>query len=211
MTVTSSTPGVPASADGRSPDRPRTLGQADFLRLLTTQLQTQDPFNPTDNTQMIAQMAQFSQVTGIAEINQSLGSIAAMLAQGRNADLSGWIGKSALVESRTAMPMADGYIRGEVSAPAGATGLSIAFLDGAGKLMSEQPIAADATGHATFGWQPPALTAPVTVQLRQNGVPLDASPRIWASVIAVRDPGSASPGVLTTNGNYAPQAVQRLG
>ena len=53
---------------------------------------------------------------------------AAMLAQGRNADLSGWIGKSALVESRTAMPMADGYIRGEVSAPAGATGLSIAFL-----------------------------------------------------------------------------------
>ena len=41
-----------------------TLGQDDFLKLMTTQLQNQDPFKPTDNTEMIAQMAQFSMVTG---------------------------------------------------------------------------------------------------------------------------------------------------
>ncbi|MFP5454093.1 MAG: flagellar hook capping FlgD N-terminal domain-containing protein, partial [Alphaproteobacteria bacterium] len=35
-----------------------TLDQASFLKLLTTQMQTQDPFNPVDNTQMVAQMAQ---------------------------------------------------------------------------------------------------------------------------------------------------------
>ena len=34
------------------------LDQNAFLRLMTTQLTTQDPFNPVDNTQMIAQMAQ---------------------------------------------------------------------------------------------------------------------------------------------------------
>ena len=48
------------------------MDQNDFLRLMTTQLTTQDPFNPVDNTQMVAQMAQFSQVAGIAEMNQSL-------------------------------------------------------------------------------------------------------------------------------------------
>ena len=41
------------------------LGQNDFLKLMTTQLQNQDPFAPMDNGDFIAQMAQFSTVTGI--------------------------------------------------------------------------------------------------------------------------------------------------
>ena len=36
------------------------LGESDFLKLLTTQLQNQDPMQPMDNTAMIAQLAQFS-------------------------------------------------------------------------------------------------------------------------------------------------------
>ena len=36
------------------------LGQEDFLKLMTTQLQNQDPFAPVDNADFIAQMAQFS-------------------------------------------------------------------------------------------------------------------------------------------------------
>jgi flagellar basal-body rod modification protein FlgD len=54
----------------------RQLGQHDFLRLMTTQLSAQDPFDPVDNQQMVAQMAQFSSVTGISEMNISLQSIA---------------------------------------------------------------------------------------------------------------------------------------
>lgn len=54
----------------------RQLGQNDFLRLMTTQLSAQDPFDPVDNQQMVAQMAQFSSVTGISEMNISLQSIA---------------------------------------------------------------------------------------------------------------------------------------
>ena len=49
-----------------------TLGQSDFLKLMTTQLQNQDPFAPMDNGDFIAQMAQFSTVTGIEEVNSSL-------------------------------------------------------------------------------------------------------------------------------------------
>ena len=52
-----------------------TLGQDDFLKLMTTQLQNQDPFKPTDNTEMIAQMAQFSMVTGQTEMNESIKAI----------------------------------------------------------------------------------------------------------------------------------------
>ena len=52
------------------------MGQTDFLRLMTTQLKAQDPFNPVDNQAMVAQMAQFSSVAGIEEMNVALKSIA---------------------------------------------------------------------------------------------------------------------------------------
>jgi flagellar basal-body rod modification protein FlgD len=54
----------------------RQLNQTDFLRLMTTQLKEQDPFNPVDNQAMVAQMAQFSSVAGISEMNTSLKAIA---------------------------------------------------------------------------------------------------------------------------------------
>jgi flagellar basal-body rod modification protein FlgD len=57
----------------------QSLGQSEFLRLMTAQLKQQDPFNPMDNTAMVAQMAQFSSVAGIGEINTSLSGIAERL------------------------------------------------------------------------------------------------------------------------------------
>ena len=50
----------------------KSLGQEDFLKLMTAQLNNQDPFKPVDNTDFIAQMAQFSTVTGITDINKNL-------------------------------------------------------------------------------------------------------------------------------------------
>ncbi|RST31547.1 flagellar hook capping protein [Sphingomonas ginkgonis] len=52
------------------------LGESDFLSLMTTQLKQQDPFEPVDNQQMIAQMAQFSSLSGISQMNDTLKSIA---------------------------------------------------------------------------------------------------------------------------------------
>jgi len=75
ISSTSSTAAVvqPASKVNKS------LDQTAFLRLMTTQLKEQDPFNPMDNTQMVAQMAQFSSVAGISEMNSSLKAIGTQL------------------------------------------------------------------------------------------------------------------------------------
>ena len=56
------------------------MGQSDFLRLMTAQLSQQDPFNPVDNQQMVAQMAQFSSLAGISETNTVLSQISQQLA-----------------------------------------------------------------------------------------------------------------------------------
>jgi flagellar hook assembly protein FlgD len=70
---------VPTTAPAKSKSQSE-LGTTDFLRLMTEQLKQQDPFAPTDNTQMVAQMAQMSSSSGIAEMNASLKSIAAQIA-----------------------------------------------------------------------------------------------------------------------------------
>ena len=70
--------------EGRKPSHE--LGKDDFLKLLITQLSHQDPTKPTDNTQMIAQMAQFSSLEQMTNMNQEFSKMNQMLvsAQGVN-------------------------------------------------------------------------------------------------------------------------------
>jgi flagellar basal-body rod modification protein FlgD len=67
------------------------LGKEDFLLLLVTQLKYQDPLQPTENTEFVAQLAQFSSLEGTQNIKESLdglsGKLEGMLAeQKKNSD-----------------------------------------------------------------------------------------------------------------------------
>ena len=80
MTVSALSPST-APATAASVAQNKTLGQADFIRLMTTQMKMQHPLEPVDNKEMIAQMAQFSSLSGISEINTTLKAISAQLDQ----------------------------------------------------------------------------------------------------------------------------------
>ena len=78
----------------------RILGKDDFLKLLTVQLQHQDPLEPQDNTQMVAQLAEFSSLEQLENMNQNLASsldLDLILTQVlNNTAAAGLIGKSVL-------------------------------------------------------------------------------------------------------------------
>ena len=54
-----------------------TLNQTDFLKLLVTQIQYQDPMNPQSDTQMAAQLAQFTSLQQATQSSSSLSMIQA--------------------------------------------------------------------------------------------------------------------------------------
>lgn len=53
------------------------LGKEQFLQLLVTQMKYQDPLNPTDNTQFVEQLATFSQLEQMQNLNVTAGNMQA--------------------------------------------------------------------------------------------------------------------------------------
>ena len=77
--MTDAIAGVRAATTGTVAANRTTLGQSDFLALMTAQLKNQDPTKPVDNSEYVTQLAQLSTVTGISETNADLKAIAAKL------------------------------------------------------------------------------------------------------------------------------------
>ncbi|MBN1670900.1 MAG: flagellar hook capping protein [Kiritimatiellae bacterium] len=61
-------------AAGASPTPGGDMGKEEFLKLLIAQLQNQDPLDPMDNTAMVAQLAQFSALEQMQNLNETFGS-----------------------------------------------------------------------------------------------------------------------------------------
>ncbi len=78
-------------------------GAADFdtfLKLLTTQMKSQDPLNPLQSTDFIAQLANFSSVEQEVRMNDSLQKIAGTLGGNSASALAGWVGKFVRADGR---------------------------------------------------------------------------------------------------------------
>ena len=196
------------------------MDQNDFLKLMTAQLTTQDPFNPMDNTQMVAQMAQFSQVAGIAEMNASLKALVeTMGAPGRLTDAASWIGRSVLVASDVATPGKDGGYAGEIALPDGADNVTISYVDSSGATVHTETLGAQEAGTLPFAWNgkntagETTATGPlkVVVNATVEGETVNPVLATWATVTGIQSPASGGATQLLTGlGAMSPEDAIRL-
>ena len=167
------------------------LGQADFLKLMTTQLQNQDPFAPMDNADFIAQMAQFSTVTGITDMGETLKGMSDQLQEFRIATASNLLGHSVLVPGNLARPDENGEIHGVVDLPSSASTSNIRFTNEQGEILHQVDMGAQPRGLVGFSW----LNIPSEILEAGDAIRVEAyadtgngleavSPSVFADVLA---------------------------
>ena len=145
--------GINSSDDAASSKKDSsTLGQAEFLKLMTAQLQNQDPFAPMDNGDFIAQMAQFSTVTGITEINTNLTNLGDKLEPNRIATAASFLGTSVLVPGQTVTPDDNGEIHGVIDLPASSTNVGLTISNTKGEVIHTIDLGSQTKGLVGFSW-----------------------------------------------------------
>ena len=138
------------------------IGQNEFLELMLAQLNNQDPFQPLENGEFVAQMAQFSTVSGIEEMNASLKGMTDSLQSNRLLEASNLIGRTALVSGNTASLTEDG-LTAIYRLDDNATNVNINVYSEAGEIMHQEHIAQRSLGQHEFHWDgktPAGATAP---------------------------------------------------
>lgn len=169
------------------------LGQKDFLTLMTAQLQNQDPFAPMENGDFLAQMAQFSTVAGIEDVNNTLGSISTGLGEFRVSTASTLLGQHVLVPGTIARPDEFGAINGVVELDQASAGLNISYEDAnTGEVYHTQSLGYQSAGLVGFEWSgiPQDLrdnntAIRVTVRSNESGGEKVVGPSVYARVMSV--------------------------
>ena len=182
--------GINASKEKYAPKETKDqLGQDDFLKLMTTQLQNQDPFAPVDNADFIAQMAQFSTVTGITSMDQSIKSISDQLSEMRIASTTQLMGHSVLVPGKYARPDKEGIISGVVDLPETAGNLNIIFENSDGQVLHQDALGMQKAGLVGFEWKDlpeeiKSSNSPITIRAFTGNVgdTGELSTQVFASV-----------------------------
>ena len=132
------------------------LGKEDFLTLLVTQLSNQDPLNPLEGQEFAAQLAQFSSVEALLNIETALEmntEISALLAQSTNSGVAaGLIGKSVTAESNHLFVRGGGEVpvSFDLASPAASTVITIKNEGGA--VVRTITSGAKESGQNTVSW-----------------------------------------------------------
>ncbi|AMA46620.1 flagellar hook assembly protein FlgD [Pseudomonas alabamensis] len=150
-TVTSATPSSNKSASLTGASE-KALGKDAFLQLLVTQMQHQNPLDPQDNSEFVAQLAQFSSLEGISSLNESVTSISSALGSSRALQASSLVGRSVVVQNDQAVVDTTKSLNGSVVLPQSVSGATVSVSDTSGKVIKTIELGPQSAGNASFIW-----------------------------------------------------------
>lgn len=124
-----------SSSTSSSENSSKVMGKEDFLKLLVAQLQNQDPLDPADSTEFVAQLAQFSSLEQLFNLNESVDALVASQQTSDQFNVMGLIGKDVVYEGSeielNGEPVEIGYVLDEA-----ATSVTITIQDENGATVS---------------------------------------------------------------------------
>lgn len=133
------------------PQRRTEMGQEDFLRLMTEQLKNQDPLKPMDNAEFLGQMAQFSTVKGIEQLNNGIANLGFLMGESQALQAASMVGRTAYIGTDRAVLEGESGVRGSVTATAPGP-ITIEVRTPSGQLVRSFVVEGGSSGSADFHW-----------------------------------------------------------
>ncbi len=167
--------------------------QSQFMTLLVTQLQNQDPTNPMDSTQMTSQLAQISTVSGIQQLNTTLQSLMSTYQAGQSVQAASMIGKTVLANGSTLSWNGSQPVGYGVNLSSAADTVAVNVLDASGQSVDTIKLGAQPAGVLNLSWNGKASNGSVlpsgdyTVQVTASnaGAAVAAQPLVSGQVTSV--------------------------
>ena len=128
------------------------LGQEQFLQLMMTQLQNQDPTAPMESADFLGQLAQFGTVSGIQGLQQQFVEVADTLSADRALRGAALLGKTALTPAEQLSLGQDGDVRFSIDLPTPASEVKVQLEDGQGRLVRTITLGAQNEGLLDIRW-----------------------------------------------------------
>jgi flagellar basal-body rod modification protein FlgD len=128
------------------------LGLEQFLKIMTTQLQSQDPLEPMDNGDFLGQIAQFGTVSGIGDLNDSFSSFSSSITNGQALQAGSLVGRSVLAPVNSGYLESGSSINGRVELPTSASEVEVTISDKYGQLIRNMKLGAHPSGPLEFSW-----------------------------------------------------------
>ena len=167
--------------------------QNQFLTLLTTQLQNQDPLNPMDSSQMTSQLAQISTVSGIQQLNSTMQSMMSSNSALEAAQSAALIGKTVMGPgSSFALPASGGTAVG-LTLPSAADKVTVQISDASGNVVKTLNVGSQQAGTVSVPWdgtgsdgsRAPAGTYSVSVTASLAGKSVAATTQVEGVVTGI--------------------------
>src|SRR5690349_10864185 len=124
-----------------------------FLKLLVAQMKNQDPLKPMDNTDFVAQLAQFSNLEQVMGINTRLDTLAAQGQGMQNTQIAGLVGKTVTLNGKSVN--LDGSGTGAAfafSLPTASAQTTITIIDSSGKVVRSMDGGTRPAGMIKMAW-----------------------------------------------------------
>jgi flagellar basal-body rod modification protein FlgD len=128
-----------------------TVGKEEFLRLFTTQLRFQDPLNPLKSTEFTTQLAQFSSLEQLMNINENLSGILTYQNSLNNALATGLIGRTVSVDGDS-IQLNGGSVTINYELPSSVQTLSLNIYDQRGTRVRTVSLGPADAGRRSFIW-----------------------------------------------------------